>query len=96
MFQWAVDPVRLQKKALASGKKIRLTRVAVGQLLGTESRMFRGSLRQDGIDLAFYAVLWRSGPVAASVIVLGVASATTPSDALKFASRLDRRLAALE
>lgn len=79
-------------KAVEAQKTISFRRLAVGDPLGHEARLYKATTTESGTKVDVYALAWRSGGVIASVTGAGLAGTVDPADLVLLARKQQPRI----
>ena len=75
-----------------NGQPVTFKQVSTGAKIGHEARMYSTSLKANGFNFTFYAILWRYGTVKASLLVGGLRGTFDAATAVKMAKRQQARM----
>lgn len=70
----------------------RFRRLSVGTALGDEARLLTVTLRQGGVSVDVYTLIWRSGKVYASIFVGALAGTGNPAQVVALGKKQQRRI----
>ena len=78
--------------SVAACNKAPFKELSVGAKIGDEAHLCSATHKSGSITAQVYAVLWRRGQLKAAVLVAGVASGTSPDQAVRLAKVQDKRM----
>jgi hypothetical protein len=90
----AHDSLRLSLSGAAKDGGASFHWLPSGPALGSETRVYAVSTKQNGMAVDFYTIAWRHGRVFAEVICGGVSGRISPAQAMALARKQEARIAA--
>jgi hypothetical protein len=85
--------IRISELA-AQRSKPRFRRLSVGTSLGDESRLLTVTLRQGGVTVDVYSLIWRSGRVYATILAGALSGTGSPAQIVALGKKQQKRILA--